>query len=418
VGSSAQVPEEGNVADRERPAGDDSDFEVFDDAVAGDARDPYPELALARSAHPVQRLDTSNMPHDDAHPVFFVYRYEDVFEVLRDGETFSSAHIIELIMGDVMGKHIMLGMDNPEHRRYRALVSTAFSQKALARWENELIEPTASKLIDAFAGRGHAELVREFTFPYPTKVIASLLGLPREDYRQFQRWSIGILNILSQRDQAVAASAEVKEYLAGILAERRREPREDLISDLAQAELDGERLTDEEIFSFLRLLLPAGVETTYRSTGNLLFSLLSRPGQLDAVRADRSLVPQAIDEALRFETPLLNITRLATRDTVLSGVDIPAGSTILVMLAAANRDETRWPDPDGFDIFREPRLHISFGQGPHICIGMHLARIEMRLALNLLLDRLPGLRLDPDSNDPHIRGQVFRSPTSLPVLFG
>jgi len=418
VESSVQVPEEGDVADRERPAGDDSDFEVFDDAVAGDARDPYPELALARNAHPVQRLDTSNMPHDDAHPVFFVYRYEDVFEVLRDGETFSSAHIIELIMGDVMGKHIMLGMDNPEHRRYRALVSTAFSQKALARWESELIEPTASELIDAFAGRGHAELVREFTFPYPTKVIASLLGLPREDYRQFQRWSIGILNILSQRDQAIAAAAEVREYLAGILAERRREPREDLISDLAQAELDGERLTDEEIFSFLRLLLPAGVETTYRSTGNLLFSLLSRPGQLDAVCADRSLVPQAIDEALRFETPLLNITRLATRDTVLSGVDIPAGSTILVMLAAANRDETRWPDPDGFDIFREPRLHISFGQGPHICIGMHLARVEMRLALNLLLDRLPGMRLDPDGNDPHIRGQVFRSPTSLPVLFG
>ncbi len=181
--SSVQVPEEGDVADRERSAGDDSDFEVFDDAVAGDARDPYPELALARNAHPVQRLDTSNMPHDDAHPVFFVYRYEDVFEVLRDGETFSSAHIIELIMGDVMGRHIMLGMDNPEHRRYRALVSTAFSQKALARWESELIEPTASELIDAFAGRGHAELVREFTFPYPTKVIASLLGLPREDYR-------------------------------------------------------------------------------------------------------------------------------------------------------------------------------------------------------------------------------------------
>jgi len=233
-----------------------------------------------------------------------------------------------------------------------------------------------------------------------------------------QRWSIGILNILSKRDQAIAASAEIKEYLAGILAERRREPREDLISGLAQAELDGERLTDEEIFSFLRLLLPAGVETTYRSTGNLLFSLLSRPDQLEAVRADRSLIPQALEEAVRFETPLLNITRLATRDTVLSGVEIPAGSTVLIMLAAANRDETRWPEPDQFDIFREPRLHISYGQGPHICLGMHLARAEMRIALNLLLDRLPGLRLDPDGDDPHIRGQVFRSPTSLPVLFG
>jgi cytochrome P450 len=418
VDPSSQAAPDHGVTGQERPAGDDSDFEVFDDAVAGDARDPYPELALARDAHPVQRLDTSNMPHDDAHPVFFVYRYEDVFEVLRDAGTFSSAHIIDLIMGDVMGKHIMLGMDDPAHRRYRALVATAFRHKALARWEGELIEPTASELIDAFAGRGQADLVREFTFPYPTKVTASLLGLPREDYKQFQRWSIAILNILSKRDQAIAAAEEVKEYLAAILAERRREPREDLISDLAQAELDGERLTDEEIFSFLRLLLPAGVETTYRSTGNLLFSLLSRPDQLAAVRADRSLVPQAIEEALRFEAPLLNITRLATRDTILSGVPIPAGSTILVMLAAANRDPDRWPGPDRFDIFREPKLHISFGQGPHICLGMHLARTEMRVALNLLLDRLPGLRLDPAGDDPHIRGQVFRSPTSLPVLFG
>lgn len=416
--SSVPATAEDAIAGQERSAGDDSDFEVFDDAVAGDARDPYPELAEARNATPVQRLDTSNMPHDEAAPVFFVYRHEDVLEVLRDGETFSSAHIIELIMGDVMGKRIMLGMDGEEHRRYRALVSTAFRQKALARWENELIVPIAEELIDGFAGRGRAELVREFTFPYPTKVIAGLLGLPREDYKRFQRWSIAILSVFGKRDLAIAASREVKEYLAGILDERRREPRADLISDLAHAELDGERLTDEEIFSFLRLLLPAGVETTYRSTGNLLFSLLSRPEQFDAVRADRSLIPQAIEEVLRFETPLLSITRLATRDTELSGVPIPAGSTVMAMLAAANRDDTRWTDPDGCDIFREARPHISFGQGPHICIGMHLARIEMRVALDLLLDRLPGLRLDPGGDDPHIRGQVFRSPTCLPVLFG
>jgi cytochrome P450 len=136
------------------------------------------------------------------------------------------------------------------------------------------------------------------------------------------------------------------------------------------------------------------------------------------VRADRSLVGQAVEEALRFETPLLYATRLAVRDTVLSGVPIPAGSTLILMLGAANRDETRWPDPDRFDIFRDPKVHISFGQGPHICLGMHLARAEMRVALNLLLDRLPDLRLDPDGGDPYIRGQVFRSPTSLPVLFG
>jgi len=418
VESSAYGTTENDAAGQNRTAGDDSAFEVFDDAVAGDSRDPYPELAAARKANPVQRLDMSNMPHDEAKPVFFVYRYDDILDVLRDGETYSSGQIIELIMGDVMGRHIMLGMDDPEHRRYRALVSTAFGPKAIARWEAQLIDPIASDLIDRFDGRGHAELVREFTFPYPTQVIAGMLGLPRADYQRFQRWSIAILSVFTKRAAAIAASEQVKEYLARILDDRRREPRDDLISDLAQAELDGERLSDEEIYSFLRLLLPAGVETTYRSTGNLLFSLLSRPDQLDAVRADRSLIPQAIEETVRYEAPLLNITRIATRDTVLGGVPIPAGSTLMTMLAAANRDESRWNDPDHYDIFRAVRPSVAWGQGPHICLGMHLARVEMRVALNLLLDRLPGLRLDPDGDDPHIRGQVFRSPTSLPVLFG
>jgi cytochrome P450 len=404
----------------ERTNQDESDeFGLFDDAVAGDMRDPYPELAKARRENPVQRLDDSLMPHEEAQPVFFVYRFEDVARVLRDSETFSSAHIIDLIMGPVMGEHIILGMDDPQHRRYRALVSTAFRQKVLARWETELVEPVANALIDRFVDRGHADLVREFTFPYPTRIIAGLLGLPQDDYRQFQRWSIAILGFISKPEEAIAASQEVKEYTAAVLAERRREPRPDLISDLARAELDGEQLTDEEIFSFVRLLLPAGVETTFRSTGNLLFTLLSHPAQLDAVRSDRSLVPQAIEEALRYETPLLNITRLATKDTEVGGVPVPAGSTVMVMLAAANRDETRYPDPDRFDIFRDdPKPHISFGHGPHVCLGLHLARIEMRVALDLLLDRLTDLRLDPDAEDPHIQGQVFRSPTAIPVLFG
>jgi cytochrome P450 len=413
----ASAPEERTASPD--PVSESEELGLFDDAVAGDVRDPYPELADARRANPVQRLDSSLMPHEEGQEVFFIYRHEDIARVLRDGETFSSAHIIGLIMGPIMGEHIMLGMDDPEHRRYRALVSTAFRQKVLAQWEQELVANVANELIDAFAGRRHAELVREFNFPFPTRVISGILGLPQEDYRQFQRWSTAILSFFTKLDEAVAASEEVKEYMAGILAERRQEPREDLISELAHAELDGERLSDEEIFSFLRLLLPAGVETTYRATGNLLFSLLSNPEQLDAVRADRTLVAPAIEEALRLETPLLNITRLATRDTEISGTPIPAGSTVMLMLAAANRDEARFAEPNRYDIFREnPKPHISFGQGPHACIGTHLARLEMRVSLNLLLDRLPNLRLDPDGDDPHIRGQIFRSPTSLPVLFG
>ena len=398
---------------------EDDEFGLFDDAVAGDVRDPYPELASARREHPVQRLDSSLMPHEEEASVFFVYRHDDVARVLRDSETFSSGHIIDLIMGPVMGEHIILGMDGPRHRRYRALVSTAFRPKAMARWESELADGAANDLIDKFVDRGRAELVREFTFPYPTQIIAGILGLPRKDHRQFQRWSVAILSFLSKQEEAIAASQEVKEYVAEILADRRRHPREDLISDLAHAELDGEHLSDEEIFSFVRLLLPAGVETTFRSTGNLLFTLLSHPEQLDAVRADRSLIPPAIEELVRFETPLLNITRLAVKDTEIDGVPIPAGSTVMLMLAAANREETRFPEPDRFDIFRqEPKPHMSFGHGPHVCLGIHLARMEMRVALNLLLDRLPDLRLDPAADDPHIRGQVFRSPTAIPVLFG
>ncbi len=393
------------------------DFGAFDDAVVGDVRDPYTELGQMRRAQPVQRLDMSAMPHDESKSVFFVYRYDEIAQVLRDNETFSSAIIINFF-GDVFGKHVMLGMDEPEHRRYRSLVSAAFSQKSLARRQDDLVEQVANELIDRFVERGRAELVREFTFPYPTLITAGLLGLPRDDYAQFQRWSISLLSFILNPKRGITASTALREYFAAILAARREEPCDDLISSLAQAEIDGERLSDEEIFSFLRLLLPAGIETTYRSTGNLLFALLSDPEQLDAVCSDRSLIPQAIEEAVRWEAPLLTVTRVATRDTELAGVPIPAGSTVMPMLGAANRDEDRYPAPDRFDIFRSPQPHISFGIGVHVCLGMHLARLEMSVALNRLLDRLPNLRLDPEGDDPHIRGQVFRSPRSLPVLFG
>ena len=392
------------------------DFGAFDDVVSGDVRDPYTELARQRREDPIQRIDMSGMPGEEGKPVFIVYRHEDITTMLKDNETFSSAIVISAF-GDVLGKHVMLGMDEPEHGRHRALVSKAFSQKALARWETELVARVGNELIDSFAGRGSADLVKEFNFPYPTQIIAGLLGLPEVDFPQFQRWSISLLSFIMNPERGKAASLALEEYFAPILAARRSEPREDLISSLAAAEIDGERLTDDEIYSFLRLLLPAGIETTYRSLGNLLFALLSNPAQLEEVRNDRSLIPQAIEEAVRWEAPLRTITRVATRDTELGGVPIPEGSSVMPMLGAANRQDDRYPDPNGFDIHREARVPISWGHGAHVCLGMHLARLEMRTALNLLFDRLPNLRLDPDGGDPHIRGQVFRSPTSLPVLF-
>jgi cytochrome P450 len=392
------------------------DFGAFDDAVSGDVRDPYTELARLRREEPVQRLDVSGMPHEESKPVFIVYRYEEAQQMLRDNETFSSSAVIAAF-GPVLGDGVMLGMDEPIHGRLRSLVSKAFSQKALARWQDELVGRVANSLIDRFAPNGKADLVKEFTFDYPSQIIAGLLGLPEQDYPQFQRWSISLLSWLMNPERGLAASAALCDYFAPILEARRAEPKDDLISALGAAEIDGEELADEEIFSFLRLLLPAGVETTYRALGSLLFGLLSDPAQLDAIRADRSLLPQAIEEGVRWEPPLLTITRVATRDTELGGVKIPAGSTVMPMLGSANRQEDRYPNPDKFDIHRQQRPNLAWGHGVHVCLGMHLARLEMRTALNLLLDRLPNLRLDPDADDPHIRGQVFRSPTALPVLF-
>ena len=392
------------------------DFGSFDDAVSGDVRDPYPELARLRREEPIQRIDMSAMPGEEGKPVFIVYRYEDAQQMLRDNLTFSSSGVIAAF-GPVLGERVMLGMDEPVHGRLRSLVSKAFSQKALARLQDELVGRVGNELIDKFAANGKADLVKEFTFDYPSRIIAGLLGLPEEDYPQFQRWSISLLSWIMNPERGLAASAALCEYFAPILEARRAEPTDDMISLLAEAEIDGEKLTDEEIFSFLRLLLPAGVETTYRSLGNLLFALLSDPTQLEAVRADRSLLPQAIEEAVRWNPPLLTITRTTTCDTELGGVPIPEGCSVLPMLGSTNRQEDRWDDPDEFDIFRTAKGNLGWGHGVHVCLGMHLARLEMRTAINLLLDRLPNLRLDPDGDDPHIRGQVFRSPTSLPVLF-
>jgi cytochrome P450 len=215
----------------------------------------------------------------------------------------------------------------------------------------------------------------------------------------------------------MAASQALRDYFANVLAERRRNPQDDLISTLAQCELDGQRLTDEDVFAFLRLLLPAGVETTYRSSGNLLVALLSNPQHIDAVRSDLKLLGRAIEEGLRWEPPITSLVRRVIRDTELAGVQIQSGATITVSVASANRDPERYADPDTFDPYRDDISHLTFGHGPHICLGMHLARMESAVALQALFDRLPDIRLDPDAEPPKITGVAFRSPGSLPVTF-
>jgi cytochrome P450 len=414
------------VPDPAAAADDHDPFDAFNRAQgAGRIRDPYPLFAQLRRNGPVQKfalggltqLGDVGFPRPPGLPseIWAALSYDTVSQVLRDGETFSSAGYART-MGVVMG-HTILEMDEPEHSRYRGLIQKAFVKKAIDRWDRELIRPVVDRYIDRFAARGRADLVRELTFPFPVAVIAGMIGLPEEDQASFHRWAVELISITLDWEGGIAASRKLRGLFARVLAERRREPREDLLSVLAHAELDGTRLTDEEIFAFLCLLAPAGAETTYRSSSNLLFGLLSHPDQLDAVRRDRSLVPQAIEEALRWEPPLLGIMRTATREVELAGVTLPAGAFVNVNLGAANRDPARWERPDEFDIFREPRQHMAFALGPHRCLGMHLARAETVALLDALFERLPNLRLDPDAEDVHVTGLIFRAPLALPVVF-
>jgi cytochrome P450 len=273
-------------------------------------------------------------------------------------------------------------------------------------------------LVDSFIEQGRTDLVRSVTFNFPVQVIARILGLPRDDYPRFQRWALELTSVAANWERGVAASAALRDYFADVMEERRAKPGDDLISDLVRAEVDGEHLSDEDIYSFLRLLLPAGVETTYRASGSLLFALLNDRSQFDALYADRSLFQQAFEEVVRWEPPVTVILRRAARNTVLAGVAIDKGADVALMIGAANRDERKYVEPDRYDMFRSQRQHVGFGFGVHVCLGMHLARMESRIAINTLFDRLGPFTLDTEAEAPWIEGMAFRSPLSLPVVFG
>ncbi len=251
----------------------------------------------------------------------------------------------------------MIAMDEPEHRALRALVAPAFRPKLLARWEHELVRRVVDELIDSLASSGRADLVRRLTFAFPVRVIARILGLPERDSQQFQRWSTELISMIVNWDRGLAAWYALRAYFEERAAERRAQPRDDLISELVQTEVDGQRLTDDDIFAFLILLLPAGIETTYRSLGNLLFALLTHPDQLDEAVENPELRASAIEEGLRWETPLLMIPRRSVRNARLGGLDVPAGRDLNVFIGSANRDERHYAEPHRFDIHRG-RHHI------------------------------------------------------------
>jgi cytochrome P450 len=404
---------------------DDPAFNPFmaDAAMFGAQPDPYPALAELRRKGPVHEGDYREFfgeSRDITFPPgirhFMVLGYDEVNQVLNDPATFTN-QAYKFNIGLSFGESIST-MDAPEHQRFRKIFQKAFLPNIVTQWGETLVGPIIEELIAKFRARGAADLIQEFTLYYPFQIIYRQLRLPEQDITTFHKLAITQTVVSFDKEHGMDANSKLGEYFTHMVEDRRRNPGDDLVSILSLAEVDGEKLPMNVLVSFLRQLVNAGGDTTYRTTSTLLTQLLCNPDQLDAVRKDRALVAQAIEETLRFDGPVLMQTRFAARDVVLGGVSIPAGSVIDAVAGAANHDEKVFPEPEKFNIFRPKGMrHFGFAAGPHICIGQHLARLEMSRALNGVLDHLPNLRLDPSKPAPQSYGTMMRTPHHLHVLF-
>jgi cytochrome P450 len=346
---------------------------------------------------------------------YLLTSYHDVEQAFLDEATLPAEAAYRLHSEPVLGRTLQC-MTGREHTRNRALVFPAFRARLMPEYVEPILAPTAHRLIDQFVDRGHADLVAEFTKQYPFTVITRLLGIPPRREGDIQRWALALLTYPWDPDNALAASREFTEYLTPIVASRRENPGDDLISTLATAVVDGESLTDEEIFSFVRVLFPAGADTTYLGLGSLLYGLMTHPDAMQRVRDDPDSRRLAIEEALRWEPPVSVMPRFAPVDTDQFGSLIPGGNHVLFAIAAANRDPSVFAEPDRFDIDRETKGSLTFGFGMHFCVGAHLARAELATALDVVLERLDDLQLTADAPTRMV-GSVLRGPDTLPVTF-
>ncbi|WP_439678562.1 cytochrome P450 [Embleya sp. MST-111070] len=361
---------------------------------------------------------------DEAQGVWNVYGYAECLEMLGDAARFSShtARLLPVTVDPSLMEGDMSQMDPPQHRKFRQLVSRAFTPRLIAGMETRIVEIT-TELLDRVEGKPELELVADLTFPLPVIVIAELLGVPASDRDMFKKWADNIIASFSgfsflddseqgRRDisDATEQLRPLLEYLAGHVAERRRHPREDLLTHLATAEIDGERLTDNEVVNVANIMLVTGHITTTMLLGNTVLCLDAYEEQGARVRADRSLVPGAIEEALRMLPPSTAMTRATNVDVALSGVEIPKDRMLMLWLGAANRDPGVFADPGIYRPERDPNPHLGFGRGIHYCIGAGLTQMEGRIALNALLDRFPSLRTDP-ANPP----EFFATPDMIGV---
>ena len=369
---------------------------------------------------------------DGETPIWFVTRYDDVVAVLTDNARFVLDPALALtpdeleawnaeVKPDERVNENLLAKDGDDHRRLRRLVTKAFTPRIVEQ-QRPRIQEIADELIDRVAARGSMDLVDEYAFPLPITVIAELLGIPVDDQQRFREWSSNVVTpALTPELQELAArrADEFVAYLDDLFAQRRAQPTDDLVSALVQAEDAGDHLSQKELYAMVVLLIVAGHETTVSLITNAVLALLSHAEHLAELRADPSLMPRAVEELLRYDSPVeRTVTRWAAEDVELRGRRIERGDLVIAVIGSANRDDAQFADPDRLDLHRDAGRHIGFGRGPHYCLGAPLARLEAEIALRTLLDRLPGLRLAIAEDELYWRPiPLFRSLASLPVAW-
>jgi len=348
-------------------------------------------------------------------PSFVISGHAALLDAFRDTDRFPGHRMYQVGFEGAIGKSFISMQDPAEHRVYRKLATPAFRSRAVQSYEKSGLAALAHELIDGFGERREVDLVSEFTARFPYLVISRLLGLPREREEEFHRWALALLRFRDDPAAAAAAAEELTAFLAPVVEARRAEPENDVITGLVQASVEGRQLTDEEVYSHVRLLFPTGGETTHGSLGNLLFALLRHEGAWSRLQQHPEQIGAAVDEVLRWETPIAVLPRMSAGEPVeFYGVEIPADSWVLFAVAGANRDPAVFPDPDRFDIGRSQTDTLSFGRGVKSCPGMHLARRNMVVAIEAMLERMPALELlDTEAAVP--RRTVLRSPDALRV---
>ena len=373
--------------------------------------DPLPGESFHRACATVREMGPVVEVPFHGGSALFLTRSEDVVGAFRDNERFPAGAHYEIVIEPVQGRTFE-SMDGDEHNLYRQLAQPAFRSRAIERFDAGGLAAVANEVVDAFIGRGRADLMAEFCAVFPFRVLRRKLGLPPAGDESLRRWSFDLLGFMRDPEAARTARDEFDEHLGPVIGERRRQPTDDVLSAMLHHEVDGRRLDDEEVIAHIRMFFAAGAATTYHALGNLLYVLLTRESVLVAAFDDPQRRPAIIEELLRWEPPLGALPRIATRNAEWQGTGIPAGSLLLFGIAAANRDPTVHDHPDEFDPDRDPVGLISFGSGPHFCPGSHLARRELLTGLDVLLERLPGLRLDDPTGIEPV-STILRAPEAV-----